>query len=82
MKAYALANDVAVPDADVTDAIVQLETNLGGADALEAQLSGEGLTRNDLQLLAAARNLRRWSQLRVDASRRWWAAGHRAGAAC
>lgn len=53
VKAYALANDVAVPDADVTDAIVQLETNLGGEDALEAQLSGEGLTRNDLQLLAA-----------------------------
>jgi parvulin-like peptidyl-prolyl isomerase len=37
----------------VTDAIAQLETNLGGADALDAQLSGEGLTRNDLQLLAA-----------------------------
>jgi parvulin-like peptidyl-prolyl isomerase len=53
VKAYASANDLAVPDADVTDAIAQLETNLGGADALEAQLSGEGLTRNDLQLLAA-----------------------------
>lgn len=53
VKAYALANDLDVPDADVTDAIAQLETNLGGADALDAQLSGEGLTRNDLQLLAA-----------------------------
>jgi parvulin-like peptidyl-prolyl isomerase len=53
VKAYALANDVEVADADVTDAIAQLETNLGGADALDAQLSGEGLTRNDLQLLAA-----------------------------
>ena len=53
VKAYALANDLEVPDADVTDAIATLETNLGGADALEAQLSGEGLTRNDLQLLAA-----------------------------
>ena len=53
VKAYAAANDLVVPDADVTDAIAQLETNLGGADALEAQLSGEGLTRNDLQLLAA-----------------------------
>lgn len=53
VKAYALANDVDVPDADVVDAIAQLETNLGGADQLDAQLSGEGLTRNDLQLLAA-----------------------------
>lgn len=53
VKAYALANDLDVPDADVTDAIAQLETNLGGAEQLEAQLSGEGLTRNDLQLLAA-----------------------------
>jgi parvulin-like peptidyl-prolyl isomerase len=53
VKAYALANDLDVPDADVTDAIAQLETNLGGADALDTQLSGEGLTRNDLQLLAA-----------------------------
>jgi len=53
VKAYALANDLEVPDADVTDAIAQLETNLGGAGALDAQLSGEGLTRNDLQLLAA-----------------------------
>ena len=53
VKAYALANDLDVPDADVTDAIAQLETNLGGADALDEQLSGEGLTRNDLQLLAA-----------------------------
>ncbi|MEX2204484.1 MAG: peptidylprolyl isomerase [Actinomycetota bacterium] len=53
VKTYALTNDLAVPDADVTDAIAQLETNLGGADQLEAQLSGEGLTRNDLELLAA-----------------------------
>ncbi|MEX2405846.1 MAG: peptidylprolyl isomerase [Actinomycetota bacterium] len=53
VKAYALANDVDVPDADVMDAIAQLETNLGGADQLDAQLSGEGFTRNDLQLLAA-----------------------------
>jgi len=37
----------------VTEAIAQLETNLGGADQLDAQLSGEGLTRNDLRLLAA-----------------------------
>lgn len=53
VKAYALANDVDVPGADVVDAIAQLETNLGGAEQLDAQLSGEGLTRNDLQLLAA-----------------------------
>lgn len=53
VKAYAFANDLEVPDADVTDAIAQLETNLGGAEVLDAQLSGEGLTRNDLQLLAA-----------------------------
>ena len=52
VKAYATANDLDVPDADVTEAIAQLETNLGGADQLDAQLSGEGLTRNDLQLLA------------------------------
>lgn len=53
VKAYALANDLDVPGADVTDAIAQLETNLGGADSLDEQLSGEGLTRNDLELLAA-----------------------------
>lgn len=53
VKAYALANDLDVPDADVVDAIAQLETNLGGAEQLDAQLSGEGLARKDLQLLAA-----------------------------
>jgi parvulin-like peptidyl-prolyl isomerase len=53
VKAYALANDVDVPDTDVTDAIEQLETNLGGPEQLDAQLSGEGLTRNDLRSLAA-----------------------------
>jgi parvulin-like peptidyl-prolyl isomerase len=52
VKAYATTNDLDVPDADVTEAIAQLETNLGGADQLDAQLSGEGLTRDDLQLLA------------------------------
>jgi parvulin-like peptidyl-prolyl isomerase len=52
VKAYALANDIAVEDADVTDAIEQLETNLGGAAELDARLSEEDLTRRDLQLLA------------------------------
>jgi foldase protein PrsA len=53
VKAYALANDVAVPDGDVTDAIAQLESNLGGAAELDGRLSGEGLTRKDLERLAA-----------------------------
>jgi parvulin-like peptidyl-prolyl isomerase len=53
VKAYAAANDVTVPEADVTDAIAQLETNLGGATELDGRLSGEGLTRRDLELLAA-----------------------------
>lgn len=53
VKAYALANDLDVPDADVRGAIEQLETNLGGEEQLDAQLSGEGLTRNELRTLAA-----------------------------
>jgi parvulin-like peptidyl-prolyl isomerase len=53
VKAYAVANDVAVPGGDVTDLIAQLETNLGGPAELDGRLSGEGLTRKDLERLAA-----------------------------
>lgn len=52
VKAYALENDITVEDAEVTDAIEQLQTNLGGADQLDGQLADEGLTRADLRRLA------------------------------
>ncbi len=49
---YADANGVVVADAAVADAIAQLEENLGGADPLDAELAGYGLTRADLVALA------------------------------
>lgn len=52
VKAYARANDIVVAPADVDDAIAQLETDLGGADALDSALADAGLTRNDLQGVA------------------------------
>lgn len=52
VKAYALANDLAVPDADVLDAIAQLEDGLGGPQALDDQLAQGGMTRERLRVLA------------------------------
>jgi foldase protein PrsA len=52
VKAYAAANDIAVEATAVTDAIAQLEQNLGGAEELDARLRQEDLTRLDLDTLA------------------------------
>jgi parvulin-like peptidyl-prolyl isomerase len=52
VKAYATSHDLAVQESDVTDSIAQLEQNLGGAEALDAQLDQAGLTRADLHSLA------------------------------
>ncbi len=55
VKAYAASHDLAVEQSQVTDSISQLEQNLGGPEALDAQLDEAGLTRADL--LALARRL-------------------------
>jgi parvulin-like peptidyl-prolyl isomerase len=55
VKAYALDNGLAIETQAVTDAIAQLEENLGGAQELDARLGEEGLAREDL--LALARRL-------------------------
>lgn len=52
VKVYAATNDVSVPASDVSDAISQLQTNLGGAAQLDARLAEDGLDRNDLRSLA------------------------------
>lgn len=52
VKAFATDNGLAVEAQAVTDAIAQLEQNLGGAAELEARLGEEGLTRLDLNALA------------------------------
>jgi foldase protein PrsA len=52
VKAYAATNDVTVSASDVTDAIAQLQQNLGGAAQLDARLAEEGLDRRDLRSLA------------------------------
>lgn len=52
VKAYATANDVTVSDSGVTDALSQLESSMGGAQALDASLKDGGLTRADLTALA------------------------------
>jgi peptidyl-prolyl cis-trans isomerase C len=52
-KAYASENDVKVDPAAVTDALARLEDGVGGADALEAQLSDAGVTRAQVEAFAA-----------------------------
>jgi parvulin-like peptidyl-prolyl isomerase len=52
VKLYAATNDVTVSASDVSDAIAQLEQNLGGAAQLDARLAEEGLDRRDLRSLA------------------------------
>jgi foldase protein PrsA len=51
-KAYAADHDLAVVAGVVNDAIAQLETNVGGAEALDAQLAEADLGRADLRRLA------------------------------
>jgi parvulin-like peptidyl-prolyl isomerase len=51
-KHYAAAHDVTVQAQAVTDTISQLETGLGGATQLDAQLEAAGITRADLTELA------------------------------
>jgi parvulin-like peptidyl-prolyl isomerase len=55
VKHYATAHDITVADADVTAAVSQLESNLGGADELDKRLKDDGLTRS--QFLALAHRL-------------------------
>jgi hypothetical protein len=51
-KHYASAHDIKVDDKSVTDTISRLETGLGGAAKLDAQLKASGITRTDLADLA------------------------------
>lgn len=51
-KAYAAEHDLSVDPAQIDDALEQLETNLGGREALDSQLTDAGLTRADLRELA------------------------------
>jgi foldase protein PrsA len=52
VKAYAATNDVDVAQREVTEAIEQLEQNLGGEAQLNARLAEEDLTPADLRSLA------------------------------
>jgi len=52
VKAYALANDLAVSDEDVRGAIAQVEDGLGGPEALDDQLTQGGMTREGFRGLA------------------------------
>jgi parvulin-like peptidyl-prolyl isomerase len=52
VKAYAAEHDLAADPAAVADSLAQLEENLGGPEALDAQLQEAGLTRADLRELA------------------------------
>jgi hypothetical protein len=52
VKAYAATHDLVVDPADVDAAIGQLEQNLGGPEALDAQLETGGLTRTELLAIA------------------------------
>jgi foldase protein PrsA len=52
VKAYAAEHDVSVRATDVDDALARLEENLGGAEALDQQLTDAGLTRGGLEALA------------------------------
>lgn len=51
--AYAAGRDVAVDDAEVADAIGQLEESLGGGTELTERLRAEGLSRNQLDAIAS-----------------------------
>jgi len=53
VSSYADGRDVAVDDAEVQDAIAQLEQNLGGPAELDARLEADGVTRGQLEALAS-----------------------------
>lgn len=52
VKHYAAAHHVTVAPSTVAQAVAQLESGLGGPDALAGQLQAHGLTRADLTALA------------------------------
>lgn len=52
VKAYAAANDLIVDAAAVDEALIGLETNLGGAAELDRQLEDAGFSREGLRALA------------------------------
>lgn len=52
VKHYARSNDVAVTDETVSGVLSQLESSLGGAEALDQQLKDADLTRADLTAIA------------------------------
>jgi foldase protein PrsA len=52
VKHYATAHHITVTDGDVTDAISQLETSLGGAKALDQKLKQNDVTRPEFVALA------------------------------
>jgi hypothetical protein len=52
VKAYAVSHDLVVDPADVEAAITQLEQNVGGPEALDAQLEAGGVTRPELVAIA------------------------------
>jgi foldase protein PrsA len=52
VKAYALEHGLSVDEADVRDAIAQLEDGLGGAAALDDKLAQGGMDREGLRSLA------------------------------
>ena len=52
VKQYATESGVVTDPEDVTNAIAQIEGALGGAEALDAQLTERGLTRPELEALA------------------------------
>jgi len=51
-KTYAEQHDVTIKDADVQAAMTQLETTLGGAEALKKQLDDAGVTRAQVESFA------------------------------
>lgn len=53
VKAYAVEHDLALADGDVAKAIEQVESGIGGPEALDTQLQDAGITRADLEGLAA-----------------------------
>jgi foldase protein PrsA len=55
VKHYATAHDISIRDGDVTSAVSQLESNLGGADKLDERLKANGVSRP--QFVALARRL-------------------------
>ncbi|HJS26435.1 MAG TPA: peptidylprolyl isomerase [Actinomycetota bacterium] len=51
-KAYAVDHELSVEPSVVNDALAQLETNIGGAEALDARLAEADLMRSDLRAFA------------------------------